>query len=55
MAIELDGNYHSDVKEYDNNREEILKSAKMKILRFTNVEVLDNIEITLKVIEETVI
>ena len=55
LAIEIDGNYHKKIKKYDKNREGILKSTKMKILRFSNTDVQNNINVTLKAIEESVI
>ncbi len=38
--FEIDGSAHEEQKEYDEMREEILKSLKYKIVRFSNKEVL---------------
>ncbi len=46
LIIEIDGNYHEDIetKEYDDFREDILKTAGYKIFRATNHDVIYNID-----------
>jgi very-short-patch-repair endonuclease len=44
LAIEIDGSSHENKKEYDKNREEIFNSGEIRILRFTNNEVVNNTE-----------
>jgi very-short-patch-repair endonuclease len=46
IVIEIDGGQHflDDVVEYDKSRDERLKSLGLKVLRFTNSEVKENIE-----------
>ena len=54
LIIEIDGGYH-DSKEQnllDAERSEILKFQELEIIRFTNDEVLGNIEFVMKKIEE---
>ncbi len=44
LAIEIDGGQHSETKDYDIERTEYLKSENIKVIRFWNNEVLNNIE-----------
>jgi very-short-patch-repair endonuclease len=44
VAIELDGISHIDQKKYDKNRDAILNSAKIKVIRISNKEVMGNEE-----------
>ena len=46
LVIELDGGYHEnkDVKIYDKTRENDIRGFGIKVLRFTNQEVINNIE-----------
>lgn len=39
LAIELDGFYHLDEKEYDRQRDDYLKLNNIKVLRFWNSEI----------------
>lgn len=55
LAVEIDGEYHQDVKVYDRNRKDFLESSKIRILRFNNKNVLGNIETVLKALEEVII
>jgi len=50
LAIELDGIHHQikEQKNYDEERTEELKLLGIKVIRFTNDEVLNNIEDVLK-------
>lgn len=46
LAIEIDGKYHlaTETVEYDKDRQEVIESLGINMLRFTNKEVLENIE-----------
>jgi very-short-patch-repair endonuclease len=55
LVVELDGEYHNRQRKYDKKREEELKAAKMRICRFKNEEVLFDIEVVLRSLEELVI
>ncbi len=43
LAIEIDGEYHEDMLEYDQKRERYFTSCGIKTIRFKNSEVNDNI------------
>jgi very-short-patch-repair endonuclease len=43
LAIEVDGDVHSERKTYDHYRDEFLKSAGIKTLRFSNSDVLSDL------------
>jgi very-short-patch-repair endonuclease len=53
LVIEVDGgqHYEKNAKEYDQIRDEILKNMGLTVLRFTNVDVMDNIDGVIEVIE----
>ena len=53
IVIEVDGGQHSENEaiEYDKARDEYMVSIGLKVLRFTNIEVLTNIEGVIEVIE----
>jgi cyclase len=56
LIIEVDDGYH-DIPEqylYDRNRENELNELGLKVVRFTNEEVLNSIEIVLKTIEKQI-
>ena len=56
IIIEVDGGYH-DIPEqylYDRNRENELNELGLKVVRFTNEEVLNSIEKVLKTIEKEI-
>jgi len=44
LAIEIDGEYHQFKKQYDKQRSDQLEKVGVKILRFKNDEVLEEIE-----------
>jgi len=44
LAIEIDGNSHNKKKNYDNARDLFLNQIGIKTIRFSNDEVIDNIE-----------
>ena len=50
LAIEVDGDIHlrEDIKEHDDGRSAEIESFGIKILRFTNKEVLENMEMVKK-------
>jgi len=54
LAIEVDGgqHYEKEGREKDKARDEYLRSLGLKVLRFTNLEVLKNIEEVVKKIAE---
>jgi very-short-patch-repair endonuclease len=49
LIIELDGEYHNDIEQrkYDEGRTYVLSDFRIKVVRFTNLEVLENIEFVL--------
>ena len=52
LNIEIDGGYHLEEKEYDEERERFLAGNFIKTIRFKNEEVMNNLENVLKVIKE---
>ena len=52
LAIELDGDVHIQREEYDEYRDEFLKSTGIETLRFKNYEVVNDINQVLKKIKE---
>ncbi len=52
LVIELDGEIHGKQIEYDPERDKILSSKQLTILRFTNQQVTENIESLLIIIAE---
>jgi very-short-patch-repair endonuclease len=52
LVIEADGPIHLLKKEYDKNRDEVLASLGLTILRFDNVQIINETEMVLKKIEE---
>ena len=56
FVIEIDGGYHNlpDQYQYDKNRDSELEELGLKVIRFTNEEVLFNIENTLTKIENEI-
>jgi len=44
LAIEIDGEIHNEKLGYDKVRDDFLKGCGIKVLRFTNEEVLENLE-----------
>jgi cyclase len=56
LIIEIDGNIHlrSENKEYDISRDIILKDFQIEILRFTNDEVINETDLVIKKIKETI-
>jgi len=56
LVIELDGSYHlvGETIEYDRIRDDYLSSLGLRVLRFTNTDVLTNIEGVVENIEEII-
>jgi len=56
LVIEVDGSHHlvGETVEYDRIRDEYLSSLGLRVLRFTNAEVLNRIEGVLECIEEEI-
>lgn len=56
LVIELDGSqhYHEEVKKYDSRREDFLKDHGLLVLRFNNLEFLNNPEGVLKKINDEI-
>jgi very-short-patch-repair endonuclease len=54
LVLEVDGaqHYEKDALEYDRVRDEYLKNLGLTVLRFTNLDVIDNIEGVVEVIEK---
>ncbi|MCC6865535.1 MAG: DUF559 domain-containing protein [Ignavibacteria bacterium] len=57
LGIELDGAFHfdSEIAEYDKQRTEKIKQFNIKIIRFENYLILEDIEMVLKEIENNFI
>jgi len=57
LVIEVDGGYHNnpDVKEADKLRTEILKNLGYRVLRFSNDEVLNKLDRTIKLIKHALL
>ena len=53
LVVEVDGSSHETQKEYDEEREQALRSEGYTIIRFTNEEVLNNFHIVLGEILQT--
>lgn len=54
LIIEVDGEVHDKQVEYDIEREKILLAKDLHILRFTNQQVIDNIESVLNKVTEKI-
>jgi len=52
LVLEIDGPIHDTQQEQDEIRQDILESLGFTILRFTNEDVLENIDAVLKKISE---
>jgi very-short-patch-repair endonuclease len=51
LVIEADGPVHQFKKDYDKNRDEILSSQGLTILRFNNSEIFDDVNLVLNKIK----
>ncbi len=54
LIIELDGKSHEEKKSYDERRTKYLEERGLRVLRFTNDDVEDDVEIVLKRIAEII-
>jgi very-short-patch-repair endonuclease len=54
LVVEVDGEIHSDKIEYDDGRSAEMENFGIKVIRFTNSEVENNIEGVIRKIEMTV-
>ena len=52
LVVEADGPIHNFKKEYDKNREAVLITLGLKIVRFDNEEIINSIDSVLKIIKE---
>ena len=52
LVIEADGPIHQYKKEYDKNRDEVLGTLNLTIIRFENDQILNNIQSVLNKIKE---
>ena len=50
--MEVDGSGHLDQEKYDQKRDEFLTGLGLKVLRFYNLDVIENIDTVLEVILE---
>ncbi|MFN8576369.1 MAG: endonuclease domain-containing protein [Candidatus Sericytochromatia bacterium] len=55
LVIELDGRVHENTKEYDKLRDSLISLKKIKVIRFTNDEIEQNINKILKKIKNELI
>jgi len=54
LVIEIDGEIHLDQIEYDDGREAEIEKYNIKIIRFTNDEVNNNIKVVIQKIESVI-
>lgn len=54
VVIELDGGVHKQQKEYDEIRSEIINSKGIKVIRFNNEEIEENINLVLINLKKTI-
>jgi very-short-patch-repair endonuclease len=54
LVIEVDGEIHDSQKEYDTERDKILLAKDLHILRFTNQQVIENINLVLNAIAQKI-
>ena len=52
LVIEVDGGYHQTIKEEDKNRDEVLTTLGLTTLRFTNEEVLGDVNSVVNKIDD---
>ncbi len=53
LVIEIDGRVHERQKEYDQERDNILMRKHLRILRFTNTQILNDLPSVLRIIKNT--
>ena len=54
LVIEVDGGYHNDTQEQDQLRDRILEGLGYNTLRLTNEQILNDIDSSINVIEQTI-
>jgi very-short-patch-repair endonuclease len=54
LAIEVDGNVHEHQPDYDRERDRVLSQHGIRVLRFTNDQVLNNVKLVLSSIEAAI-
>jgi very-short-patch-repair endonuclease len=54
LVVEVDGGYHSDRAEYDATRDEAMESRGLRVLRFPNRDVEDDIDYVTDIIAQYV-
>ena len=56
LAIELDGGHHfkTEQQAYDSERTQVLESFGLHVLRFTNQQIVDDLENSIQLIHQTV-
>mgnify|MGYP001680581771 FL=1 len=54
LGIELDGGYHKETQEYDEERSEVIAQYGIKIVRFCNEEIEKNLEWVILALEEII-
>ena len=54
IAIEIDGGQHADNIDYDNERTEYLNALGIKVLRFWNNDVLNNLDGVLEILRREI-
>lgn len=52
LAVELDGGFHRKRKEYDKDRTKYLNSLNIKVTRFWNQEVVDDVDVVMEKIKK---
>ena len=55
IGIEVDGSIHNFQKDQDRNRQKVIESMGIRLLRFTNEEIEDNIEEVINTIRKELI
>lgn len=54
LAIEIDGGIHEQQKDYDELREHIITACGVKVIRFTNEEVLQKSDLVMKRLKDEI-
>ena len=54
LGIELDGGYHNETQEYDEERSKVIAQYGIKIVRFCNEEIEKNLEGVILALEEII-
>lgn len=52
LVIEVDGGIHNKYREYDRHRTEVLERIGLRVIRFTNEEVLDDVQIIFTIVRD---